>query len=196
MFTGLIQNLGEVVEIQQSGQQASLFIRIPLFSRLFDLGESVAVNGVCLTVTSAELNMFKAEVSPETLKRTNLSEVRAGSKVNIEFPLLPTTPLGGHFVQGHVDTVASIQNIRQVGDFFEVQIKYPEIYSNLLIEKGSITVDGVSLTINELRDPDVFSVMIIPHTWNQTRFQFYKIGDRVNLEMDLLAKYVQRMVAR
>lgn len=194
MFTGLIQNLGEVVRFEARANGATLAIKVPYFVRLFELGESVAVNGTCVTVTKAELDEFTAELSPETLNRTNLKDLMAGDRVNIEFPLTAWSPLGGHFVQGHIDTVGQIQLIEKVQDFHRVVIRYPSTYSSLLIEKGSIAVDGVSLTINKLLDPDQFEVMIIPHTWNATLFQKYVVGSWVNLEMDVLAKHIQRIL--
>lgn len=196
MFTGLIQNLGEVKRHEIGAQQSTLTIRIPKFLRLFELGESIAVNGVCLTAVRAELDSFTAEVSPETLSRTNLESLRAGDFVNIEFPLTLSTPLGGHFVQGHIDGVGTIQSIDLLEKYRRVVVSYPRALASFFIEKGSVTIDGVSLTVNRLFDQPkedcAFEVMIIPHTWEVTTFKNFKVGQRVNLEVDILAKYIQR----
>lgn len=192
MFTGLIQNLGEVVRHEIAEDHSILVVRVAKFLRLFELGESIAVNGVCLTAVAAKLDTFTAEISPETLSRTNLKNLKPGDRVNIEFPLTPSTALGGHFVQGHVDGIGEILTIENLHEYHRVLISYPRALAAFFIEKGSVAVDGVSLTVNKLLDPAKFEVMIIPHTWSATTFQNYQVGSLVNLEVDMLAKYIQR----
>jgi riboflavin synthase len=150
MFTGLIQNLGEVVGHEIKGDHSILSIRVHLFLRLFEVGESIAVNGVCLTAVKGELDTFTAEISPETLSRTNLRSLRPKDLVNIEFPLTPAQPIGGHFVQGHVDGVGEILAIEELQNYRRILISYPIALAAFFIEKGSVAVDGVSLPYHKL----------------------------------------------
>jgi riboflavin synthase alpha subunit len=155
-------------------------------------GDSVAVQGVCLTVTEVRPDLIAVDVSPETLRATTLGGLRPGALLNLEPPVRPDTPLGGHFVQGHVDVTAAITGLDEQGAFRRMTIAYPAAMAPLLIPKGSIAVDGVSLTVAALRD-GAFEVQIIPHTWDHTSFRASRPGDRVNLEADMLGKYVVRI---
>ena len=193
MFTGLIQNLGDIKSYQFDGKQARAEISIRGKHPSFKIGDSISVNGVCLTATSAGDSTFAAEISPETLSRTNLSKLAQGDKINLEFPVQAQSFLGGHIVQGHIDSVAQVTNLKKIGDYWRVRIQYPAPLASYFIEKGSVTIDGVSLTINQLFDAtNEIELMIIPHTWNETIFHTYVIGQYVNLEVDVIAKYVAR----
>ncbi|MBN8555653.1 MAG: riboflavin synthase [Deltaproteobacteria bacterium] len=193
MFTGLIQNLGNLKSYQSDDGQARAEISILGKHPPFKKGDSIAVNGVCLTAITAEASTFTAQISPETLSRTNLSKLSAGDKINLEFPVQAQSFLGGHIVQGHVDAIAKITNLKKIGDYWRVRVQYPTPLANYFIEKGSVTIDGVSLTINQLLDEtNEIELMIIPHTWNETIFHTYVIGQQVNLEVDVIAKYVAR----
>ncbi|MDB5037504.1 MAG: riboflavin synthase [Bacteriovoracaceae bacterium] len=191
MFTGLIQNLGEVVSLTEK----KLIVSGDLPSSLKN-GDSIAVNGVCLTVTEMSAQSFSAHLSSETLARTTCSSFKPKMPVNLEFPMLASEPLGGHIVQGHVDNVGEIVSIEPSGDSFEVTLSYPSEIESYIVEKGSIAVDGVSLTVNSLKNPRQLRLMIIPHTWNHTIFKTYSVGQKVNLEVDIFAKYVQRALGQ
>lgn len=198
MFTGIIQEVGRVIEAKPQGAEGSgAGLRVRIESRFDDLklGESVAVNGVCLTV--AELpSPTHADfyLSSETLARSNLGALAAGSKINLERALLASDRLSGHIVQGHVDGVGQVHAITPSGESHELEFTIPRQLGRYLVEKGSITVNGVSLTINRLGE-NRFAVMLIPHTWTHTNLSDLKIGAPVNVEVDVLAKYVAALVA-
>lgn len=188
MFTGLIEAVGTL----RSRSPAGGGVRMRVATELtLDPGDSLATQGVCLTVTEVGAGAVVMDVSPETLRVTNLADLRPGSLVNLERPVRPDTPMGGHFVQGHVDGTGHIMAIDAEGDFRRVTITYPASLDRLLIPKGSIAVDGISLTVAALRARD-FVVQIIPHTWTHTSLRASQPGDRVNLEADMLGKYVVR----
>ena len=193
MFTGLIEALGAVAAARELPSGRRLRIATEIGGQLAQ-GESVAVNGVCLTVVGFDATGFEAEVSPETLRVTNLAELRDGSTVNLERPLLPSDRLGGHFVQGHVDGVGHVTDIRQEADFWWVSVGFPADLARYIVTKGSIAVDGISLTVAAL-DPDSFTVQIIPHTWRHTNLHARRVGEAVNVECDIIGKYVVRGVA-
>ncbi|MBO0721019.1 MAG: riboflavin synthase, partial [Blastocatellia bacterium] len=155
-------------------------------------GDSIAVNGVCLTVVERGADWFAADVSAETLRRSSLKQLRGGARINLERPLLPSSRLGGHLVQGHVDGTGRFIEARPEGDGWLLRIWFPPELSRYLVEKGSITVDGISLTIAQLGE-DWFEIAIIPHTWNVTNLNALERGAEVNLEVDIIAKYVERM---
>ncbi len=158
------------------------------------VGESLALNGVCLTVQACEGNLLQFEMVAETLKRTNLGTLKLGERVNLERPLTPTSPLGGHFVQGHVDTTAELVAIEPQGNGRVLRFRLSDpFYMRYIVPKGSITVDGISLTVVEVGD-DWFTVWIIPHTWEATNLHLRQVGDRVNIETDILARYVERLL--
>jgi riboflavin synthase len=194
MFTGIIEEVGEIVAIEDTG--AFRAIRVRGASVFDDLrtGSSIAVNGVCLTVRTISANTFLAEMSRETLNRTSLGPLREGSIVNLERPMRADSRFGGHIVQGHVDGVGRIRRFDREGDAWTLEVEYPAAGSRYIVEKGSIAVDGVSLTVASLGVSDVFSVAIIPHTFENTNLKKAKAGDPVNLEYDVLAKYVENLI--
>ena len=197
MFTGLVQVLGrlERSEVQESGRRLTVAWPGLGGSDPFVLGESIAVNGCCLTVVSAEGGAFDAEAGPETLLRTNLGDLAAGAPLNLERSLRLGDRLGGHFVQGHVDTTATLIERRHEGDWQFLAFAVSPEWTPLLVEKGSIAVDGVSLTLVHV-GPDRFSAMLIPHTLAATTLGTLKVGDRVNIEADMLAKHVRKLLGR
>ncbi|RTZ60497.1 MAG: riboflavin synthase [Gammaproteobacteria bacterium] len=193
MFTGLIEDLGRVKEIRLSSSGGNLTVETSL--RGIEIGDSVAVNGVCLTATNVKGNLVTFDLSKETLDRSNLKLLKAGDWVNLERALTPNKPLGGHIVQGHVDTVGVIKELQPLGEHHRLVITFEEKYLPLVVEKGSIAVDGISLTINKVLPLGV-EINVIPHTFKVTNLKFRKRGDFVNLEFDILGKYVMRYLER
>ena len=194
MFTGLVQGLGRIGGIERSGEGARLTIETPLVSEL-RTGDSVAVNGVCLTATSLENGSFVADAMNETLSRSSLGGLEAGARVNLELPLRAGDRLGGHVVQGHVDAVGEVVSLVDDGFARRIRIEAPPDLLRYVIEKGSIAVDGVSLTVAEC-DSRSFTVSLIPETLQRTNLGHAGTGDRVNLEVDVLAKYVEKLISR
>ena len=192
MFTGLIEAVGEITEVKPTPGGFRLRLSTSLAPELAH-GDSLAVRGVCLTVVSADPHGIHADVSPETARITTLGAVKRGAAVNLERPLRADARLGGHFVQGHVDAVGAIEELRSDGDSFWLTIKFPAALAPFIVRKGSIAVDGVSLTVAGVDDRH-FDVQIIPYTWAQTNFHTLKAGDPVNLECDILGKYVARAI--
>src|SRR4051812_1567727 len=191
MFTGIIEELGTVVT-------AGSHLLIRCFTVMTDLteGASVAVNGVCLTAVDLRPDGFSADLAPETLRRSNLGDLRPGSRVNLERPLLPTSRLSGHIVQGHVDGTGEFLALDALGeDNWWLRIRVPAELDPFLVFKGSIAIDGISLTIAAL-DADVLSVTIIPHTYRNTTLNGYRPGSRLNLECDVLAKHVEKLLRK
>ncbi len=193
MFTGLVESLGNVIKSEQIGSGLRLHLSAPYAGEL-SIGESIAVNGVCLSVISKSNASFAVEISPETVSRTMLGEIEAGAQVNLERALLPTTRLGGHFVTGHVDCVGEILSNERIGEFHRMRVQIPESYQSLIVEKGSIAIDGISLTINSIPIHSEIEIMIIPHTLKATTADLWRTGSRVHLEFDLIAKQIARMV--
>jgi riboflavin synthase len=193
MFTGLIEDVGVLRGRRPIEGGVRLEIESSLTSSL-TVGDSLATNGVCLTVTACEGTLLCADVSPQTLRVTALGALFPGARVNLERPLRADARLGGHFVQGHVDATGTITNVGQEGEFYRVGVAYPGELAPYFIPKGSVAVDGISLTVAELR-PDSFDVQIIPHTWTHTTLSTSRVGDTVNLECDLIGKYVVRLAA-
>lgn len=196
MFTGLIADLGSVREVELGSDGATLEISTRLAGELCE-GDSVAVNGVCLTATSVGEASFKAQAMAETLRRSSLELLRSGSAVNLELALRADARLGGHIVQGHVDGTGTIEGIREEGFArvldVDLEAGSGESLARYLVEKGSVAVDGVSLTVSELRE-DGFSVSLIPETLARTSLGGAQVGDRVNIEVDILAKHVERLM--
>ncbi len=193
MFTGIVGGLGLVAE-SRSGR---LGIEHAASAARAAIGASVAVNGVCLTVVEVEGAVFHADVVPETLKRTNLGRLAPGDRVNLELPLTPEGLLDGHLVQGHVDATAHVREVRAVELGREVTVELPGELARYVAEKGSIAVDGVSLTVVEVDDESgAFTIAFIPHTLEQTLAGGYRRGSIVNLEVDVVARYVERLVRR
>lgn len=194
MFTGLIEGTGLVMEISTDPNRGGVIAVGSLpWKEAVVLGESIATNGVCLTAIDGSGNVFRAEVSVETLSRTNLSSLRRGDPVNLERSLRVGDRLGGHMVQGHVDGVSDILGVEKSGDYWTLKVGLPRALSRYVVEKGSIAVDGISLTVASL-GADHFTVALIPKTWEVTNLHARKPGDRVNLEVDILAKYVEKMI--
>jgi riboflavin synthase len=192
MFTGLVAGLGRVVRSERSDGGVRVTISSPLAGELHE-GDSVAVNGVCLTATALERDAFAAEVMNETLARTSLRDIDAGAEVNLELPLRATDRLGGHVVQGHVDRTGTVVSVGEDGFARRVRIEAPDDLLRFVVQKGSIAVDGVSLTVAEI-DSESFTVSLIPETLQRTNLGKAKPGDRVNLEVDVLAKYVEKLM--
>ena len=194
MFTGLVQDLGEVHRVDRTSDGVRLSVKSPLAGELSE-GDSVAVNGVCLTATGmCGGELFGADVMEESLRRSSLGELEAGSRVNLELPLRAADRLGGHVVQGHVDGVGLVREVREEGFARVVSFDADPSLLRYVVEKGSIAVDGVSLTVSEIGD-DWFAVSLIPETLERTTLGEAEPGRQVNLEVDVLAKYVEKLVA-
>ncbi|HSO97957.1 MAG TPA: riboflavin synthase [Solirubrobacteraceae bacterium] len=193
-FTGLVADLGAVLGAEHGGDGVRLRIGTPLAADLAD-GDSVAVNGVCLTAVDVQAGGFTAEVMHETLRRSSLDGIAAGGRVNLELALRAADRLGGHIVQGHVDGTGTVQALGDDGFARRVRVGCEPALLRYVVEKGSITVDGVSLTVAEL-DESSFTVSLIPETLERTTLGAAAVGNRVNLEVDVLAKYVEKLVAR
>ncbi len=194
MFTGIIQALGHIERIEQTQGDVQLVVNAEgLDLASANIGDSIAVNGVCLTVTKQQDQVFYADVSNETLDNTTLKHLAAGSSVNLEMAVRPSEPLGGHIVSGHVDGVGEV--LSQYGDARSTRyvFKVPDELARYIAKKGSVTVDGVSLTVNEVSNNE-FNVNIIPHTQQLTLFGAYTTGTRVNIEVDVIARYVERLL--
>ena len=191
MFTGIITHTGTVAEISRT----TLTIHAEQdILRALKYGGSIAVDGMCLTVTSKNTNSFSADVMPETFRRTNFSSLTAKSIVNLELPVTPQTFLSGHIVQGHVDAVGTVKGIKKDGKQFTLSISVSKRISRYIVPKGSITINGVSLTVIETRSTG-FTVGIIPHTWKSTMFHTLKPRSPVNIEVDILAKYTEKLLS-
>ncbi|HWX77652.1 MAG TPA: riboflavin synthase [Candidatus Acidoferrales bacterium] len=195
MFTGLIEDVGKIESLRVSGRSAVLTVKTNLSVGGMKLGASIAVNGACLSVVKKGKRNFTVDVSPETLQRTNLEKQNIGSLVNLELPMRLADRLGGHLVTGHVDGVGTIASVKRKGDFTFFTFRVPPKLGSLLVSKGSVAVDGISLTVNEC-SRERFSVVIIPLTLQNTNLRTRSLGDKVNIETDLIGKYVQSFVAQ
>jgi riboflavin synthase len=195
MFTGLIEDVGKIESLRVSGRSAVLTVKTNLSVGGMKLGASIAVNGACLSVAKKGKRNFTVDVSPETLQRTNLEKQRIGSLVNLELPMRLADRLGGHLVTGHVDGVGTVASVKRKGDFTFFTFRVPPKLGSLLVSKGSVAVDGISLTVNEC-SRERFSVVIIPLTLQNTNLRTRSLGDKVNIETDLIGKYVQSFVAQ
>ncbi len=193
MFTGIIEELGKVRAVEKRGEGACIIIEAHTVTQNTNEGDSIAVNGVCLTVLDLTENSFAADCSKETLERSTLGNLRAGTPVNLERAVTPSTRLGGHIVQGHVDARGTFHGAISNGDSWTVRIGYPKEIARYLVYKGSVSVEGISLTIAALTD-SYFEIAVIPKTWQVTNFSHLKNGDSVNLEADVIAKYVERIM--
>lgn len=193
MFTGIIEELGRIVDVERRDAGARVTVAAELVTSDISNGDSIAVNGVCLTAIDLSNGSFAADVSPETLDKTTLSSLAPGSYVNLERALLPTTRFGGHIVQGHVDATGTFISATQTGDFYTVKIGFPDELAHYFVHKGSAAVEGISLTIASL-DQNSFDIAVIPKTWEMTNLSHLAPGDTVNLEADIIAKYVERMM--
>ncbi len=193
MFTGIIEDLGEVRTVNTFSRRSNIEILTPKIAKNLKIGDSVAVNGVCLTVAKSGVGSFSADVMPETFRKTNLGRLKTGDRVNLEQALSASDRLGGHFVLGHVDQMGKILDKKREGNSILLKISMPSEIADYLVPKGSIAVDGVSLTILKTYD-DSFVVSIIPHTATVTNLGLRSKGDKLNLEADIIGKYVKRGV--
>jgi riboflavin synthase len=193
MFTGLIEDLGTVRELRREGSRVRLSVMTAIPTTELHLGDSVAVNGICLTVVAVDHGSFTADVSPETLERSTLGELAGGGRVNLERALRLSDRLGGHLVSGHVDAIATISERIQDNNAIRFTFRLPAAVNRFVAEKGSIAIDGVSLTVNAVTK-ETFAVAVIPHTLAMTTLQEKKTGDRVNIETDLIARYIARLL--
>lgn len=194
MFTGLVADVGSITSITKGSQTCTIVLRTAFDTAALELGESIAVDGACLTVTEIGHDHFFVEASPETLDRTTLGERRAGDRVHLERALRVGDRLGGHMMQGHVDGVGELMGRRRDQNAWMLDFEAPESIARYLIEKGSIAIDGVSLTVNFVTNTR-FGVAIIPHTTDKTNLGGYRVGRRVNLEADMIGKYVEKLAA-
>ncbi|MBU2569771.1 MAG: riboflavin synthase [Gammaproteobacteria bacterium] len=195
MFTGIILAIGSIAAIEPKAGDCRLKIstgKLPLADA--QLGDSIAVNGVCLTAVELGRDYFYADVSNETLARTTLKTARVGTRVNLELALTPSTRMGGHIVSGHVDGIGTVLDKHSDGRSYRFRFKAPDNLAKYIAEKGSICINGISLTVNEV-DGAVFGVNIVPHTLQETTLGDTEAGDKVNLEVDLLARYLERLMA-
>jgi riboflavin synthase len=192
MFTGIIENIGKIVVIEEVNN--SFVIKIEVSNLLINIsnGDSIAVNGTCLTAVNVENNIFSFNLSPETMKLTSFKSLGKGDFVNIEFPLTLNKFISGHITTGHVDTIATIKTLLKNTESWFIQIKIDKIYLKYIVHKGSICIDGVSLTVNKV-DGDMIDLMIIPHTYENTIIKNYNVGDSVNIEVDYIAKHLEKL---
>ncbi|WP_162063355.1 riboflavin synthase [Vibrio taketomensis] len=194
MFTGIVEAVGTLAAITPKGEDISVTVRSGKLDMLdVKLGDSIATNGVCLTVVEFNGNSYTADLSLETLQKTGFAHYQVGDRVNLEKAMLPTTRFGGHIVSGHVDGVGEIIERNSVGRAIEFWVAMPESLSKYVAEKGSITVDGISLTVNGLRK-NAFKLTIVPHTGAETTIADFHVGRKVNLEVDVLARYMERLL--
>src|SRR3989338_81401 len=192
MFTGIIEGVGRIRSFRKKGYGVEIEVEVDFNLERSNVGDSISVNGCCLTVTSRLGKSFWADLSPETLACTTLGKLKVGDPVNLERALKVGQRVGGHIVQGHVDHIAKVIKINKLSNGVEFFIEVPPEITRYMVEKGSVAVDGVSLTINHC-EPEWFSVMIVPHTALVTTFSRLAIGDEVNLEVDILGKYVEKL---
>jgi riboflavin synthase len=193
MFTGIIEELGAVAGLEQNAKGARIKVSAQIVTQNTAEGDSISVNGVCLTALDVRADSFAADVSGETLRRSTLRRLKTGAKVNLERAVMPSTRLGGHIVQGHVDATGEFQAAVREGDFWTVRIGYPPAIGRYLVDKGSVSVEGISLTVAQLTER-WFEIAVIPKTWQLTNLSTLKKGDAVNLEADIIAKYVERIL--
>ena len=193
MFTGLVEEKGKLINKIKTGEGLRLVLTAQKVFDDLEIGSSISVNGVCLTVVELKKDSFAVDTIEETLKKTNLGHLKINDNVNLERPLKANARLGGHFVLGHVDTTGIIESVNELSNSHFMTISYPESFKKYLIYVGSVAIDGVSMTVAEVNN-NSFSVGIIPHTWSETVFSDKKPGDSVNLEFDVLGKYVEKIM--
>ncbi|MCU1340004.1 MAG: riboflavin synthase, alpha subunit [Bryobacterales bacterium] len=196
MFTGIVEELGTVAAVEKHRTGARLEVRCSIVLADLAIGASIAVNGVCLTAVAISEDCFAADLAPETLSRSNLGDLGEGSRVNLERPVTPATRLSGHIVQGHVDATGEVVALDELGDGnWWLKVRVPKSLDRYLVEKGSIALDGISLTIAALDHEPVVGVTIIPHTYANTTIGQARVGTRINVEVDVLAKHVEKLLA-
>jgi riboflavin synthase len=194
MFTGIVEAVGTIAAITPKGEDVTIKVNSERLDMSdVKLGDSIATNGVCLTVISMSDTTYSADLSLETLKKTGFTQYKVGDAVNLEKAMLMTSRFGGHVVSGHVDGVGEIVERNHVGRAIEFWIKHPHSLAKYIAEKGSITVDGISLTVNDLRK-DAFKLTIVPHTSSETTIDSFQVGRKVNLEVDVMARYIERLL--
>jgi len=194
MFTGIVEAVGQLTAITPKGEDVTITVHVgKLDMSDVKLGDSIATNGVCLTVVDFNDTSYSADLSLETLTKSSFAGCKAGDKVNLEKAMLPTTRFGGHIVSGHVDGVGEIVERNIVGRAIEFWVALPQELNKYVAEKGSITVDGISLTVNDLRK-NAFKLTIVPHTTQETTIDAFQVGRKVNLEVDVLARYLERLL--
>ncbi|RCS72751.1 riboflavin synthase [Vibrio casei] len=196
MFTGIVEAVGTISAIIPKGEDVTITVDVgKLDMSDVHLGDSIATNGVCLTVVQFDQRSYSADLSLETLKRTGFTQYQVGDKVNLEKAMLPSTRFGGHIVSGHIDDVGTIVDRQPVGRAMEYWIEVPSHLSRYIAEKGSVTIDGISLTVNDVRK-DSFKITIVPHTSQETTVDSFVVGHKVNLEVDVIARYLERLITR
>jgi riboflavin synthase len=196
LFTGIIEELGTVEALEPRAAGARLTVRCSTVMGDLSEGGSISVNGVCLTALALKPDSFSADLAPETLERSNLGDLKAGSRVNLERPVTPVTRLSGHIVQGHVDATGEIVALDTLGDGnYWMKVRVPAALDRYLVHKGSIALDGISLTIATLDVGPLVGVTIIPHTFVNTTLGSARVGSRINVEVDVLAKHVEKLLA-
>ncbi|OEF23912.1 riboflavin synthase [Vibrio rumoiensis] len=194
MFTGIVEAVGTITAIIPKGEDVTVTVDAgKLDMSDVQLGDSIATNGVCLTVVKFDQRSYSADLSLETLKRTGFTQYQVGDHVNLEKAMLPSTRFGGHIVSGHVDEVGTIIERQPVGRAMEYWVQVPSHLSRYIAEKGSITIDGISLTVNDVRK-DSFKITIVPHTSQETTVSSFVVGHKVNLEVDVIARYLERLI--
>ena len=192
MFTGIIENIGKITLIEEINHSYVIKIEIANLSMDISNGDSIAINGACLTVTNVKDNIFSFDLSPETMKLTSFKYLIKNDLVNIEFPLTLNKFISGHITTGHIDTVGVIEKLLKNNDSWFIQIKIDKIYLKYIVHKGSICIDGISLTINQIQG-NIIDLMVIPHTYQNTIIKNYSLGDSVNIEVDYIAKHLEKL---
>lgn len=195
MFTGLVEDCGTLKNVARTSTSAVITLGTSLPTDSMSIGDSIAVNGACLTVVTIGPDFFSADVSPETFSCTTLEQLKPGSRVNIERALRVGDRLGGHIVTGHVDAIGTVLGLTPTQNAIEIEIEVPSAVSRYLVEKGSVTVDGISLTVNRVTG-DTFQLSIIPHTFDVTTLKQLRPGSQVNIETDILGKYVEKLMVK
>ncbi len=193
MFTGIIEDKGKVLRVEYRGQEKRFIIELPIHLTELQLGDSISLNGVCLTVSDKRGKTIGLDLSPETLQKTVLGELKEGNQVNLERALKLSDRLGGHLVTGHIDGIGVIVDKIKEREFFRLKIQIPNSISKYVVEKGSIAIDGISLTVNECEAGEI-QMTLIPYTLENTTLIDKKVGDRVNVETDILGKYVEKLL--
>ena len=193
MFTGIIEDRGKILKVDRRGEMSQLTLEVPFDLTEVQLGDSININGVCLTVTDKKGRTISVDLSPETLQRTTFAKVREGDKVNLERALRLSDRLGGHIVTGHIDGIGNILQRTTVGNSLHLRIRIPQPIARYVVQKGSIAIDGISLTVNAF-EGDWIQLTLIPYTLEKTTLMDKKIGDEVNVETDILGKYIEKML--
>ncbi|MDN3609234.1 riboflavin synthase [Vibrio ostreicida] len=195
MFTGIIEAVGTLAAVTPKGEDMSVTVNVGKLNMAdVKLGDSIATNGVCLTVVDFDSSSYSADLSLETMTKTGFTQYQVGDRLNLEKAMLPTTRFGGHIVSGHVDAVGEVLECNSVGRAIELWVSMPEGIERYVVAKGSITVDGISLTVNDIRK-NAFKLTIVPHTGEETTVADFEVGCKVNLEVDILARYMERLLS-